>query len=189
MLKRELQSLPNPPAVRKLKLKELNRINKDEYVKADKIPLTIVLDNIRSGMNIGSVFRTSDAFLVSHIYLTGISATPPHREILKTAIGATESVSWSYVSHTRDCIMELRAAGQRIYAVEQTTESMDIRQMSDIAILPTVLVFGNEVGGVSDDILDLMDGSIEVPQFGTKHSLNVSVCAGILIWEFYKLFS
>lgn len=175
--------------VRKLKLKELNRLTKHEYIQANKIPLSIVLDNIRSGMNIGSIFRTSDAFRVNHIYLTGISSTPPHREILKTAIGATESVSWSYIPNTIDCITTLRDLGHQIYAVEQTTDSIDIRQLSSINKQPTVLVFGNEVGGVSDDILHLLDGSIEVPQFGTKHSLNVSVCAGILIWEFYNLFS
>ena len=175
--------------MRKLKLKELNRKSKEAYLESEKIPLIIVLDNIRSGMNIGSVFRTSDAFMVSKIYLTGISSVPPHREILKTAIGATESVVWEYVKETKDCIASLKDSSHIIYAVEQTTDSTDIREIAQLPSRPTALVFGNEVGGVSDDILDIIDGSIEVPQFGTKHSLNVSVCAGILIWEFFKKFS
>lgn len=170
--------------MRKLKLKELNRKTVEEYKGTTKLPLVVVLDNIRSGMNIGSIFRTSDALLIDKIYLTGISSTPPHREILKTAIGATDSVDWEYMESIDNCIKDLKGSGYLTFAVEQTTKSIELSSIDTIPNGPTALVFGNEVEGVSDSILAELDGAIEIPQYGTKHSFNVSVCAGICLWAF-----
>ena len=157
----------------------------EEFRASEKLPLTVVLDNVRSLNNIGSVFRTSDAFRVEHIALCGITATPPHREIHKTALGAEESVAWSYHEDTVECVRELKERGYRVYAVEQVDDSV----MLDTFHAPkkrTAIVFGNELDGVGDDVLPLCDGCIEIPQFGTKHSLNISIAAGILIWEMWK---
>jgi 23S rRNA (guanosine2251-2'-O)-methyltransferase len=171
--------------MRKLKLEELNRPDLQTFRNIEKIPLVIILDNVRSAMNVGSVFRTADAFACEKIILGGITATPPNREITKTAIGATESVIWEYASEIADYIAILKADGYKIFGIEQTEQSVMLDQQ-----LPkhdkAVLIFGNEVDGVSDSVMELLDGCIEIPQFGTKHSLNVAVCAGIVMWEFSK---
>lgn len=168
--------------MRKLKLQELKRVRLSEFKQQTKLPVTIVLDNIRSGLNVGSAFRTGDAFAVEQIYLCGITAQPPHREILKTAIGATESVHWQYHQTTAEALKSLQQAGYACYAVEQTDTSISLEQFR-VPEKPLALVFGNEVEGVDSSIFPYLDGSIEVPQFGTKHSLNVSVCLGVVLWE------
>lgn len=172
--------------MRKLTTKELNRFSIDEFKTADKIPLVIVLDNIRSQNNIGSVFRTADAFRVSEIHLCGITAIPPHREIHKTALGATDSVSWKYFKSTSDSIRELKSAGFIICAVEQTTSSIRIDQFCPAENTSCALIFGNEVQGVDENVIKEVDFCIEIPQFGTKHSLNISVSVGIVIWDLFK---
>lgn len=175
--------------MRKLKLKELNRKTVQEFKAATKLPYVVVLDNIRSAMNVGSVFRSSDAFLVEKICLTGITAKPPHREILKTAIGATDSVDWEYFTSIEDCVLNLKNSGYQIYGIEQTTDSIQLSDIDKIEDGPVALIFGNEVNGLTDTILPQLDGAIEISQFGTKHSLNISVCAGICLWSFYQKFS
>lgn len=172
--------------MRKLKLKELNRKTVEEYKTVEKLPYVVVLDNIRSAMNVGSVFRTSDAFLVKKMYLTGITAQPPHREILKTAIGSTESVDWEYYSTVEECIQELKTLGYKIFGIEQTTHSIELSTIEIMQNESIALIFGNEVNGISDSILKELDGAIEIPQYGTKHSLNISVCAGICLWSFFQ---
>lgn len=172
--------------MKKLKLEELGRISVGEYKAAEKLPITIVLDNIRSLHNVGSAFRTADAFLIEKIFLTGITGTPPHREIQKTALGATESVPWEYTEHPADAITRLKDQGYTILAVEQTTDSTMLNQFTLEPNSRYALVFGNEVNGVSNEIIDLVDGALEIPQSGTKHSLNVSVCLGIVVWEFFR---
>lgn len=175
--------------MRKLKLEELGRISVEEFKEAEKIPVLVVLDNIRSMYNIGSVFRTSDAFLVEKIYLCGITATPPHKEIRKTALGATESVEWQYVKDILELIPVLKSKDYKIISIEQTETS---RPLSGFELNPNekyALVFGNEVEGVQQDIVNQSDACVEIPQEGTKHSLNVSVCAGIVLWEFFKRLS
>lgn len=167
--------------VRKLFLDELGRPDAANFSEIKKFPVIVVLDNIRSGMNVGSVFRTADALLVESIVLTGISATPPHKEILKAAIGANETVDWKYYKTSVEAITDLKSTGYYCVGVEQTTASQDIRHFE--FKYPLALVFGNEVNGISDEILPLLDAFIEIPQYGTKHSFNVSVCAGIVLWE------
>ncbi len=174
--------------MRKLKLAELNRATVAEYQAVDKIPVVVVLDNIRSAMNVGSVFRTSDAFKIRQIVLTGITATPPHKEILKTAIGASQSVSWVYHKTSLDAIKDLKVQGYTIIGIEQTDSSVDIREVSVYTDQRYAIVLGNEVKGISDEILPLLDQAVEIPQYGTKHSLNVSVCGGIVIWHFAQPF-
>jgi tRNA G18 (ribose-2'-O)-methylase SpoU len=171
--------------MRKLKLDELERLSVDEFKKVKKIPVIAVLDNIRSAMNVGSIFRTADAFAIEKIIICGISATPPNREITKTAIGATESVEWEYFENIVEAIAQLKSSGYLIAGVEQTTDSVLLGK-SNIEFEKVAVVFGNEVDGVHDDIIDQLDLCIEIPQFGTKHSLNVSVCAGIVLWELSK---
>ena len=174
--------------MRKLANSELNRRSIEEFKEAEKMPCVVVLDNVRSLNNIGSVFRTSDAFLVSKIFLCGITATPPHREIQKSALGATESVDWQYFDDTVNAIKQLRDEGFTIYSIEQVDESIGL---SDLSFQPNdkiALVFGHEVKGVSDEVIKLSDYCIEIDQYGTKHSLNISVCAGIVIWEVFKKF-
>ncbi len=167
---------------------ELNRLNIEEFKSAKKNPLVVVLDNIRSQHNVGAVFRTSDAFLVEKIYLCGITATPPSREIHKAALGATESVDWEYFDKTVDAVNHLKNQGFSIFALEQTQHSISLSELPEWSA-PVALILGNEVEGVSDEIIPLLDGALEIPQFGTKHSLNVSVSAGIAIWEMYKMFN
>ena len=172
--------------MKKLKTIELNRLTSEDYKNVKKTSVIVVLDNIRSQHNIGSVFRTADAFRVESIHLCGISATPPNREIHKTALGATESVKWQYFQNTLDSIKHLRDLNYSIYAVEQTDESINLVDFSIDNHSKTALIFGNEVEGVSSEILPYVDGCIEIPQYGTKHSLNISVSAAIVIWEITK---
>jgi len=172
--------------MRKLLNSELNRINVDEFKKTEKMPLIVILDDIRSLNNIGSVFRTSDAFLVQEIFLCGITAQPPHREIHKTALGATESVNWTYFKDIKDAIRKAHELNFKIYAIEQTDDSIPFDQFQVQKNSKIAVIFGNEVKGVSESILSEIDGSIEIPQYGTKHSLNISVCAGIVIWDLFK---
>jgi 23S rRNA (guanosine2251-2'-O)-methyltransferase len=176
----------NLEVMRKLEMDELNRISVEEFKITPKFPLVVVLDNIRSMNNIGSVFRTSDAFRVEKIVLCGITAKPPHRDIQKTALGADQSVDWSYKESTKEAIEELKINGYTILGIEQTTESIKLETFEIESNKKYALVFGNEAFGLSDDILNHLDSSIEIPQYGTKHSLNISVCAGIVIWEFSK---
>jgi 23S rRNA (guanosine2251-2'-O)-methyltransferase len=172
--------------MKKLKLEELGRISVDEFKGSDKLPVSIVLDNIRSLHNVGSAFRTADAFRFEKIYLTGITGTPPHREIEKSALGATKSVDWEYAESTGALLKTLKESGYTIIIIEQTTESRLLQQFDPEPGRKYCLVFGNEVNGVSDEAIELADLALEVPQHGTKHSLNVSVCLGIITWEFFR---
>ncbi len=172
--------------MKKLKLEELGRISVDEFKEAEKIPLSIFLDNIRSLHNVGSIFRTADAFRIEKIYLGGITGTPPHREIQKTALGATESVNWEYVSDSLNTLTILKNEGYKIVIVEQTTDSVLLHTFQPAPGDRYCLVFGNEVNGVSEEVVQLGDLAIEIPQVGTKHSLNVSVCLGIVVWEIFR---
>lgn len=171
---------------RKLKLEELSRLSLEEFQGAEKIPLVVVLDNIRSRNNIGSVFRTSDAFRVEEIILCGITATPPNAEIHKTALGAEDSVKWRYVEKTLTAVDELKAGGYTVYAVEQAENSLTLEQLTLERNRSYAVIFGHEVHGVQQAVVDASDGCIEIPQYGTKHSLNVSVTAGIVLWDFFK---
>lgn len=171
---------------RKLKITELNRISAEEFKKADKLPLVVVLDNIRSLHNIGSVFRTSDAFRVECIYLCGITATPPHPEMHKTALGAEFTVDWKYVNNAVEAVDNLRQEGYIVYSVEQAENSIMLEDMRLEQGKRYAVVLGNEVKGVQQEVIDHSDGCIEIPQYGTKHSLNVSVTAGIVIWDLFK---
>ena len=172
--------------MQKLKLQELGRLSVDEFKEAGKIPVCILLDNIRSLHNVGSAFRTADAFRIEKIFLTGITGQPPHREIQKTALGATESVAWQHVEQTKDALLELKAKGYTIVIIEQTTKSKPLHEFAPLETEKYCLVFGNEVDGVSEEALTVSDMAIEIPQLGTKHSLNVSVCLGIVVWEIFK---
>jgi len=174
--------------MRKLHNDELNRLSTNEFKNSDKLPVCIVLDNIRSQHNIGSVFRTTDAFLLEGICLCGITATPPHREIHKTALGATESVDWQYFPETTTAIQDLKDRGYRIYAIEQAENSIPLNELELPADSKIALVFGNEINGVEEAIMEMADDCIEIPQFGTKHSLNVAVSAGIVIWVISSLY-
>lgn len=171
---------------KKLKLWELNRVSEEAYQAQQKFPLVLVLDSIRSLNNIGSFFRTADAFNVEQIYLCGITAQPPHRDIHKTALGATETVRWQYRSSLQDALSELKEKGYAICVVEQAVQTTLLQDIHQLSAQGFALVFGNEVDGVEQAALDNADHIIEIPQFGTKHSLNVSVCAGIVLWEFTK---
>ncbi len=174
--------------MRKLLNSELNRPDTESYKKLQKLPCIVVLDNVRSQHNIGSVFRTSDAFRMEAIYLCGITATPPHREIHKTALGATESVDWKYFDSTLEALRILKDAGYKIYGIEQTSDSIPLKEFKIVKSEKIALVFGHEVHGVSQEAVDACDACIEIEQYGTKHSLNVSVCAGIVIWEIFGQF-
>lgn len=165
---------------------DLHRLTVEEFRSAKKLPVTVVLDNVRSLNNIGSIFRTADAFRVDQLCLCGICATPPHRDIHKTALGAEDSVEWHYFDTTAQCLNTLRNEGYQLYAIEQADESTLLHQWSPAHDQPTAIILGNEVEGVDDQLLPLCDGCIEIPQFGTKHSLNVSIAAGIVIWELWK---
>jgi tRNA G18 (ribose-2'-O)-methylase SpoU len=174
--------------MRKLLNKELNRLSAEAFKDADKLPVVIVLDNVRSQHNIGSVFRTSDAFRMEAIHLCGITATPPHREIHKTALGATDTVDWKYFDTTKLSIDFLKANSYKVYAIEQAVGSISLEDFKIKPAEKIALIFGNEVEGVSEEIMLEVDGCIEIPQYGTKHSLNISVSAGIVIWEVSKLY-
>ena len=172
--------------MRKLSNSELNRISLEEYKVVEKLPIVIVLDNIRSSNNIGSVFRTADAFRIECIHLCGITSTPPNKDIQKTALGSTNSVEWEYFDNTIDSIKKLKNEGYLIYSIEQVDESSKLDTFLPEIGKKIALVFGNEVKGVDEKIIELSDNCIEIPQFGTKHSLNISVSAGIVIWDFFK---
>lgn len=172
--------------MRKLLNEELGRPTLEECATQDKLPVVIVLDNVRSAQNVGSFFRTADAFGIGRIALCGISATPPNREIHKTALGAEQSVEWSYHPTTLECIESLRQEGYRIIAIEQIEGATMLNNFRAESTERYVLVFGNEVDGVDQAVADIVDGAIEIPQVGIKHSLNVSVSAGILMWELFR---
>lgn len=172
--------------MRKLKITELNRISAEEFKVAEKLPLVVVLDNVRSLHNIGSVFRTSDAFRVECIYLCGITAVPPHPEMHKTALGAEFTVDWKYVNNPVEAVDNLRENGYTVYAVEQAEGSTMLQDLVLERGRKYAVVLGNEVKGVLQEVIDHSDGCIEIPQYGTKHSLNVSVTAGIVIWDLFK---
>ena len=165
---------------------EMGRIDRDAFAQSQKLPLVVVLDNVRSLHNVGSVFRTSDAFRVECIMLCGITATPPSAEIHKTALGAEDVVDWKYYESTMDAVDELRSQGYRIYSIELCQGSIALQDFVTAPGERYAVVLGNEVKGVQQDVVDASDGAIEIPQFGTKHSLNVSVTAGMVIWEFAK---
>lgn len=170
----------------KLSLSELNRIDVAGFKTQEKTPLVLVLDNIRSGLNVGSAFRTADAFALQHIYLCGITAKPPHREILKTAIGATDSIAWTHEADTLTLVKRLQSEAYKVYAVEQAIDKTFLQDFEWPVDHALALVFGNEVKGVSEAVMAQVDGVVEVPQFGTKHSLNISVCLGIMVWDLFK---
>jgi 23S rRNA (guanosine2251-2'-O)-methyltransferase len=169
--------------MKKLKTSELNRLSIEEFQQSEKNPIVVVLDNIRSMNNIGSVFRSCDAFRIEKLYLCGITATPPHREIQKTALDATESVEWKYFEETSFAIRSLIKDGYTVFAIEQTDKSFSLKNMQVKHNEKIALVFGNEINGISDEALDVCDHALEIPQFGTKHSLNISVSVGIVLWD------
>ena len=171
--------------MRKLSMPELHRLSVEEFKSAEKLPVVVVLDNIRSQNNIGSVFRTADAFRLSGVYLCGITATPPHREIHKTALGATESVDWCYKATTLEAVVELRAMGYTVYAIEQTEGSTSLPGFQPSTGEKLAIIIGNEVNGIDDEVLPHVQGCIEIPQYGTKHSINISVAVGIVIWDLF----
>lgn len=172
--------------MKKLILDELNRKNIDEFKKADKTPLIVVLDDVRSLHNIGSFFRTCDAFLIEKIYLCGITATPPNKEIHKTALGATETVAWEYVKNVLDVVQRLKEENIKVISVEQVENSVLLHDFSVTKNQKYALFFGNEVKGVNQEVVNASDFVVEIPQLGTKHSLNVSVSGGIVIWDFFQ---
>jgi len=172
--------------MRKLKLDELNRATVAEFKTLEKFPVVVVLDNVRSMHNIGSIFRTADGFAVEQICLCGITAQPPHREIEKTALGATQSISWTYYTQPVEAVEQLRANGYRIIAVEQAENSIMLQDFEVAKGEKYALVFGNEVNGVSDEVMNRIDACIEIPQFGTKHSFNIVVSAGIVLWDLFS---
>lgn len=177
--------------MRKLKITELGRMDTAQFKKSDKMPLVIVMDDVRSMYNVGAVFRTSDAFLVKSVYLCGITATPPHQEIHKTALGAEDSVDWKYFKDTKDAVTELQADGYHVFAIEQVEGSTMLQKLDykleECEADKFAIVMGNEVKGVKQEVVDMCNDCLEIPQFGTKHSLNVSTTAGMVIWEFAKI--
>lgn len=172
--------------MRKLLNSELDRKSVDEFKQSEKTPIVIVLDNIRSQHNVGSVFRTSDAFLIEKIYLCGITSCPPNKEIHKTALGSTETVAWEYAENTEVLVENLKQKGFKIYSIEQTENSIMLSNFEPKANEKYALVFGNEVKGVSQEVINISDGVIEIPQIGTKHSLNISVSVGVVVWDFFS---
>lgn len=172
--------------MRKLRMDELNRKSVDEFKKAEKNSVIAILENIRSAYNVGSVFRTADAFLIESVYITGYTAKPPHKEITKTALGAQDSVDWNCFECARDAIEELRNKDYKIFAVEQAMDSVSLESLQSLSMEKVAFVFGNEVKGVEEETILCCDGCIEIPQFGMKHSLNISVAAGIVLWEAVK---
>ncbi len=174
--------------MKKIKLSELNRISVEEFKQSSKTPIVIVLDNVRSLNNIGSVFRTADAFRLESIYLCGITGTPPNKDIHKTALGATESVSWKYLKKTKEAISFLKENNYLVFAIEQAEGSISLSEFIFPSSKKIALVFGNEIHGVDEEVMKQVDGCIEIPQIGTKHSLNISVSVGIVVWELFKEF-
>src|SRR5690606_12457560 len=172
--------------MRKLKNSELDRLSVEDFKQVEKTPLIVVLDNIRSLNNIGSVFRTSDAFLIEKIYLCGITATPPHKDIHKTALGSTETVDWEYVEDTLSLVEKLKADGVKICSIEQAENATMLKDFTSEEQTTYALVVGNEVKGVSQSVVNASDVVIEIPQYGTKHSLNISVSAGVVIWDVFS---
>jgi len=172
--------------MRKLRNIELNRKSVEEFKETEKLPFAVVLDNIRSLNNIGSVFRTSDAFLIDRIYLCGITACPPNKEIHKTALGATESVDWAYFELTKEAVLQLKQENYKIISIEQVENSISLPDFKIEEGEKYAFVFGHEVKGVQQEIVDLSDSCVEIPQYGTKHSLNISVSAGVVLWEMFR---
>ncbi|MBI4947859.1 MAG: RNA methyltransferase [Bacteroidetes bacterium] len=173
--------------MRKLANSELERKSTEEFRSSEKLPIVVVLDNVRSAYNVGSVFRTADAFPVEAIYLCGITGYPPHKEILKTALGATETVKWKYNKSTLEVVSELKELGYKIYAIEQAEGSVPLNNLKlETLNFKFAVIFGHEVEGVQQDVLNACDGCIEIPQGGTKHSLNIAVSAGVVLWEFFR---
>ncbi|MEO9872299.1 RNA methyltransferase [Ekhidna sp.] len=170
--------------MKKLKNEELNRLSPEEFKDTEKIPAVLVLDDVRSAMNVGSAFRTSDAFCLEKIYLCGITAQPPHREINKTALGAQDSVEWEHKETIVDCIADLKKNGYAVIAVEQADKSTSLLDFSIDKEAKYAFVFGNEVFGVSDHVVETADIVLEIPQYGTKHSLNISVSIGVVLWDY-----
>jgi len=170
--------------MRKLKNEELNRLSPEEFKGADKQPMVLVLDDVRSAMNVGSAFRTSDAFAIEKIYLCGITAQPPHREINKTALGAQDTVEWRHIEKISECVNQLKEDGYQIIAVEQADESTSLADFRPMENTKYAFVFGNEVFGVNDEVVQKADIVLEIPQYGTKHSLNISVSIGVVLWDF-----
>lgn len=174
---------------RKLLNEELNRPSPDEFAKAEKMPVVVVLDNLRSHNNIGSIFRTADAFAVEALYLCGITACPPHRDIHKTALGATDTVKWRYFDNTVSAVNHLKSKGYKIVAVEQVAGATLLHEFCVDSIQPLAIIFGHEIKGVDQQVIDLVDECVEIPQVGVKHSINVAVSAGIVIWEAFCSFT
>jgi len=172
--------------MKKLKITEMNRLTVEEFKEEKKMPLVVVLDNVRSLHNVGSVFRTADAFLVEAVYLCGITSTPPHAEIHKTALGAENTIDWKYYEDTHQALTELKANGYTVFAIEQAAGSTMLTDLKLDPVNKYAVILGNEVKGVQQSVVDACDGCIEIPQFGTKHSLNVSVTGGIIIWEMFR---
>ena len=172
--------------MKKLNILELNRMNVSDYREADKIPFVVVLDNVRSLHNVGAVFRTSDAYRVERIFLCGVTATPPSAEIHKTALGAEDSVAWQYFKDTKEAVKVLNDEGYTVLSIEQVQGSIALQELRLEKGRKYAVILGNEVKGVQQEVVDMSDGCIELPQYGTKHSLNVSVTAGIVIWEFAR---
>ncbi|MDR1584561.1 MAG: RNA methyltransferase [Prevotellaceae bacterium] len=172
--------------MKKLKITEMSRLTVDEFKRREKTPLVVVLDNVRSLHNVGSVFRTADAFLLEAVYLCGITSTPPHAEIHKTALGAEDSVDWKYVENATEALSELKKNGYTLFAVEQAKGSVMLQNISLDKDKKYAIVLGNEVKGVQQCVVDMCDACVEIPQYGTKHSLNVSVSGGMVIWDFVK---
>ena len=171
--------------MRKLSMDELNRKTVDEFKQAEKIPLIVILENIRSAYNVGSIFRTADAFLIQSVYICGYTAHPPHKEIKKTALGAEDTVHWKYIKDIREAIKEIKEMGFTVYAVEQAENSIQLNKLK-LKGAKVALILGNEVTGVEQSTIEICDGCIEIPQSGMKHSLNVSVAAGIVLWQISK---
>lgn len=170
----------------KIKNEELGRISVEDFLITEKIPVIIVLDNVRSAINVGSVFRTADAFRISKLYLCGITPTPPHRDIFKSALGATETVQWEYADTTIKIINQLKQDGFYVVAIEQTKTSFQLQQFVTADNKKVAIVFGHEMEGVNQEVINVCDAAVEIPQQGTKHSLNIAVCAGIVSWELFK---
>lgn len=169
--------------MKKISNEELNRKSIEDFKDATKLPFIVVLDNVRSANNVGSIFRTSDAFLIESVYLCGITATPPNKEISKTALGATDSIEWKYFNNTLEAVSLLKQNNYKIIPLEQTTNSISLNDFKIEKDFKYALIFGNEVKGVEQNVIDLCDGVIEIPQFGTKHSFNICVSAGITLWD------